>query len=141
MSGKYTRKNYDQCALAQQTKQMTDPLELIMDPTKYVNNNNLSRPIGEYPMRPYDRIDIESSMMGLDRLESNCDSTKLPFCGSNGCMLPGDPRIGPHITPYVSERGGPGDNAVVTTNMRMPTNAGYRQNSNWQDNNSQKRRS
>jgi len=126
MAGRFTGKRYDQCALTQSTKQSTDPLELIMDPTKYVNCNNLCQPSSEtFPRNTASLVDIESSMWGLDKLASNCDAAKHPFCGPSGCLLTSDPRVGPHMTPYVCERGLDGSPAVVTTNMRMPTNPGF----------------
>jgi hypothetical protein len=125
MAGQFTRKNYDQCALAQRTKQSTDPLELVMDVNKYVNCNNICKPSGEHRPNSANLVDVESSLWGLDKLASNCDASKHPFCGPNGCLLTGDPRVGPHITPYACERGPDGSNAVITTNMRMPHNPGY----------------
>lgn len=125
MSGRYTRKNYDNCAYAQQTKQSTDPLELILDVNKYVNANNMGQPVGEYPKNTAQLVDIESALMGRDHLSSKCDTFKHPFCAENGCLLSSDPRIGPHVTPYASNWGHDNETAVITTNMRMPTGPGY----------------
>lgn len=125
MAGKFTRKNYDECALVQQTNQSTAPLELIMDVNKFVNPNNICKPYGDRPMNAAQLVDIESSMMGLDKMASRCDSMKHPFCGENGCLLPSDPRIAPHINPLACSWGRAGDTAVINTNMRMPANPGY----------------
>ena len=125
MAGRFTRKSDDQCAIAQYTKQSTDPLELVMDVNKYINVNNICKPQGVTPPNAAALVDIESSMWGLDKLASRCDTSKHPFCGPSGCLLASDPRIKPHITPYACERGQTGENAVITTNMRMPTNPGY----------------
>ncbi|BCS83080.1 hypothetical protein QLL95_gp1043 [Cotonvirus japonicus] len=125
MSGSFTRKMYDGCATQQVTKQSTDPLELILDVNKYVNCNNLCK----LPRNPNPSsaqlVDVESSLRGIDKLASRCDSAKHPFCAPNGCLLTNDPRVPPHITPYACERGHAGDRAVITTNMRMPTHPGY----------------
>ena len=126
MSGRFTRKMYDGCAMQQDTKQSTDPLELVLDVTKYVHCNNICRPAKEYPPNSALLVDIESSLMGLDKLASKCDTAKHPFCAANGCLLTNDSRVGPHITPYACERGQAGENAVITTNMKMPQHPGYR---------------
>lgn len=125
MAGRFTRKIYDDCALKQDTKQSTDPLEFMLDITKHVHCNNLCRPLGQPPANPVLLVDIESSLMGLDKVASRCDSTKHPFCASNGCLLTNDRRIAPHATPYACDRGRMGDNAVITTNMKAPTHPGY----------------
>lgn len=134
MSGRFTRRMYDDCAMKQNTKQSTDPLELTLDVTKYIHCNNICKPDGSQNYRNIQSpqyqpqaslVDIESSLMGIDKLSSKCDSSKHPFCGPNGCLLTNDPRISPHITPYACERGHDGDNAVVTTNMIMPRNSGF----------------
>jgi len=116
---------YDNCALQQNTRQSTDPLSLVMDITKYVNCNNLCRPNRQYPPNAALLVDIESSLWGIDKLASKCDSAKYPFCAPNGCLLNSDPRIGPHITPYACDWGHLHDPAVVTTNMSLPLNPGY----------------
>lgn len=125
MSGSFTRLRYDNCAFAQDTKQSTDPLELIIDPTKYVNCGNICRPGSQYPPNAALLVDVESSLRGIDKLASECNRAQHPFCGPNGCLLTKDPRVAPHITPYACERGHDGEKAVITTNMRMPTNPGY----------------
>lgn len=126
MSGRFTRRMYDNCAFQQNTKQSTDPLDFNIDVTKYVNCQNLCGPTGNYVEDAALLVDIESSLWGIDKISSTCDMSKYPFCGPLGCMLTNDPRIGPHITPYACERGKNGDNAVITTNMKMPTNPGFR---------------
>jgi hypothetical protein len=126
MSGRFTRKMYDGCAIQQDLKQSTDPLELIMDVNKYVNCNNICKPVGQYPQNAASLVDVESSLWGIDKLASKCDSAKHPFCSPNGCLLTKDPRVPPHITPYACERGHVGDNAVITTNMQMPKHPGFR---------------
>ncbi len=126
MSGRFTRKMYDGCSMQQNVKQSTDPLELVLDVNKYVHCNNICRPTAHFPPNAAQLVDVESSLMGIDKLASDCDSSKHPFCGPNGCLLTKDPRVAPHITPYACERGHLGDNAVVTTNMQMPLNSGYR---------------
>jgi hypothetical protein len=127
MAGKFTRKIYDSCAYQQDVKQSTDPLELILDVTKYVHCNNICHPTNRnYPPNPALLVDIESSLWGIDKLSSNCDQAKYPFCGLNGCLLTKDPRVAPHITPYACERGRAGENAVVTTNIKIPTDSGIR---------------
>lgn len=126
MAGKFTRKIYDNCAYQQDVRQSTNPLELILDVTKYVHCGNICHPNGEYPPNPALLVDIESSLWGIDKLSSKCDKAKYPFCGPTGCLLTKDPRIAPHITPYACERGRAGENAVVTTNISMPTDSGIR---------------
>jgi len=125
MAGKFTRKMYDCCATQQDTKQSTDPLELVLDVNKYVNCNNICRPTEQYPSNSASLVDVESSLWGIDKLASNCDVAKHPFCGPYGCLLTRDPRVAPHITPYACQWGHNGENAVVTTNMQMPKDAGY----------------
>ena len=124
MTGRFTRKMYDGCALEQNVKQSTNPLELILDVNKYVNCNNICKPNGRAPQNAAQLVDIESSLWGIDKTASHCDYTKHPFCGPRGCLLTKDPRIEPHITPYACERGYDGENAVITTNMKMPTHSG-----------------
>lgn len=125
MSGRFTRKMYDGCAIQQDVKQSTDPLELILDVTKYVHCNNICKPAKQYPSNAAQLVDVESSLWGIDKLSSKCDGAKHPFCGPNGCLLTKDPRVAPHITPYACERGHVGENTVVTTNMQMPKHPGF----------------
>jgi hypothetical protein len=124
MAGRFTRQMYDNCSYIQDTKQSTDPLELIIDVTKYVNCGNLCRPDRQYPPNAALLVDVESSLWGIDKLSSRCDSEKHPFCGPT-CLLTNDPRVAPHITPYACERGKMGDKAVIKTNMKPSTNPGY----------------
>jgi len=90
-----------------------------------VHCNNICRPADQYPPSAALLVDVESSLWGIDKVSSKCDTDKHPFCGPQGCLLTKDPRIPPHITPYACERGLDGDNSVVTTNMRMPTDSGF----------------
>lgn len=126
MAGEFTRELYDRCNLLQNTRQSTEPLNLIMDITKFVNCGNLCTPSHQYPPNGALLVDVESSLWGLDKINSKCDKAKHPFCGPYGCMLTRDPRIAPHITPYACERGHRGESAVITTNMKMPLTPGYR---------------
>lgn len=126
MSGRFTRSMYDSCALQQNVKQSTDPLEFILDSSKYINNNNICRPTSNIPYNPAYLVDVESSLWGLDKISSKCDTSKYPFCAPNGCLLTKDPRVPAHITPYACERGYAGEKAVITTNMRKPTDPGFR---------------
>lgn len=124
MSGRFTRKMYDDCSSQQNLKQSTNPLELILDVNKYVHCHNICKP-KDYPPSAASLVDLESSLWGIDKISSDCDIAKHPFCGPYGCLLTRDPRIPEHITPYACERGHDGDNAVVTTNMKMPAHPGY----------------
>lgn len=125
MSGNFTRKMYDGCAYRQNVKQSTDPLGLILDVNKYINKNNICQPTLNNPEGVASLVDVESSLMGIDKLESDCDNTKYPFCRSTGCLLTNDSRVIPHMTPYACEWGKFGDNAVITTNMSMPSDTGF----------------
>lgn len=126
MSGRFTRKMYDTCALDQNVKQSTDPLELVLDVNKYVHCNNICKPSEtRYTPSGISLVDVESSLWGIDKISSRCDSDKHPFCGPQGCLLTRDPRVPPHITPYACERGREGDNAVITTNIKRPNGPGY----------------
>ncbi len=120
----FTKKKYDECYTNQEINQKTAHLPLVMDLNKYVNCNNLCKqPNTQFPQ--YNQlIDIESSLMGLDRPSSNCNNNQYPLCASNGCLLTNDNRIPQFTTPYVCERGRDGEKAVVTTNMKLPTNSG-----------------
>lgn len=126
MAGRFTRKIYDNCAQQQNTKQSTDPLELVLDVNKYVHCNNACVPSKPFEKNAAQLVDIESSLWGIDKLASDCDSAKHPFCAPNGCLLTNDPRIAPFSTPFLCDRGRVGDHAVVTTNMRMPQTPGYK---------------
>ena len=125
MAGRFTNKRYDECAFAQSTKQSTDPIHLTMDINKFVNCNNICQPTGYRPPNAIQLVDIESSLWGLDKLASNCDTAKHPFCSPSGCLLTNDPRVAPHINPQSCSWGHTGQPGVVTTNMSMPTNAGF----------------
>ena len=125
MSGHFTRKMYDGCAFNQDLKQSTDPLSLIMDVNKYVNCNNACKSPEQRLDSAASLVDVESSLWGIDKTSSRCDTSKHPFCGQNGCLLTNDSRLN-NSTPFLCERGRLGDNtAVVTTNMQMPTNPGF----------------
>lgn len=127
MSGIQTRTRYDGCAFLQDVKQSTDPLELIMDPTKYINCNNICQPNSQYSANVLPRVDIESALWNLDKVETRCDIGKYPFCNTSGCLLSNDPRIPPNINPIgcLWNRIDDPNKAVITSNMRRATNAGY----------------
>ena len=132
MSGRFTRKMYDGCAFQQDVRQSTSPLDYQLDPTKYVNCNNLCQP-KQYPENSAQLVDVESSLWGLDKLSSKCDEAKHPFCAKNGCLLTKDPRVGPHMDPLACEWNHVGDRnpGVISTNMVMPRSNGIpRQNPN-----------
>ncbi|RZK25201.1 MAG: hypothetical protein EOO43_06125 [Flavobacterium sp.] len=116
---------YDDCAYTTNIKQSTDSLELILDVTKYVNYKNRCAAVPRYPDNSLSLVDVESSLWGIDKLSSECDMFKHPFCKKTGCILTSDSRIPTNAPPYLCERGGYGSDAVVTTNMRMPTNPGF----------------
>ena len=126
MSGKFTRKMYDNCSFDQNLKQSTDSLELILDVNKFVHCNNICKPVIQNSPNPALLVDVESSLWGIDKLSSDCHETKHPFCAKTGCLLTKDPRIGSHITPFACERGKAGENSVITTNMKMPTHSGLK---------------
>lgn len=127
MAGRFTRSMYDSCAFQQDVHQSTQPLELMMDVNKYVNCSNICKPARQYPPAGISLVDVESSLWGLDKILSRCDQSKYPLCGPNGCLVNGDPRIPRHMTPFACSWGHDSDRnpGVITTNMRMPTNAGY----------------
>ena len=123
MSGRFTRRMYDDCATDQDTKQSTGQLNMILDLTKFVNCNRSCNPDNKFVQNiqnPFDLVDVESSLMGIDRPASNCDIEKYPYCASKGCILTGDSRVPQHTNPYVCERGYDGDNTLVQSNMKMP---------------------
>ena len=126
MAGRFTRGTYDLCSINQSTQQSIEPVDFVMDPTKYVNNGNLCNPSLNFMHHAQTLTDIESSLQGRDKSLSRCDSFKYPLCGNKGCLLTTDPRIPQHSTPYACERGKQGDtNTVVNTNRVMPTHPGY----------------
>ncbi len=63
----------------------------------------------EYSPTSAQLVDVESSLWGIDKLSSDCDISRHPFCTPVGCLLTRDPRVAPHITPYACERGQIGD--------------------------------
>lgn len=125
MSGIFTRNMYDNCAFQQDVKQSTGPLGLTMDLNKYINCENNCKSPTDYSKDQVSRVDTESSLRGMDKIASKCDIAKHPFCAMNGCLLTNDVRAPPNITPYIYERGYTGENALVTSNMKRPTNPGY----------------
>jgi hypothetical protein len=129
MSGYSTRLRYDKCSYDQFLKQETDPLSLVTDIDKYVNKNFACRSGSDAPQRNTASIvDIESSLRGIDKVSSDCDQYKHPFCGPRGCLLTKDPRVAPHVTPWIYERGDVDDTSSVTkTNIRKPTGTVFKQ--------------
>jgi hypothetical protein len=125
MAGNLTRRSYDNCAFQQSSKQLTDPLVLTMDINKYINCNSMFDRSG-IPVQTLNAqqiADVESALWGLDKSYTKCDGDKYPFCSASGCLLTNDQRV-QFNPPYVLERGKTGDNAVVTTNMRLPSTNG-----------------
>lgn len=116
MAGKFTRKMYDDCALDQDIKINNDSLELLMDVTKYVHTKNICGRTSNFANSSL--IDMESSLLGLDKLASNCNIAKYPHCSALGCMVTNNHE---YNNPYACERGHTGDNAIITTNMKMPS--------------------
>jgi hypothetical protein len=130
MAGLYTRKMYDNCALQQDTKQSTDQLELLLDPTKYIHCDNICQPSNntkytEYPPDGALLVDVESDLTGRTKFASRCDSEQYPFCAASGCLLPNDVRVPNNVDPEACSWGHSGERAVITTNMRMPNGPGY----------------
>lgn len=124
MSGRSTRRIYDECAYQQEVKLSTGQNNSVMDINRYVNSRNMCRPDGVFRRDGYANVDLESSLWGLDKIASDCDKTKHPFCSTNGCIVTRDPRINPYKNPVACERGKIGENSVVTTNMRLPSHNG-----------------
>jgi hypothetical protein len=121
MSGKYTNSMYDTCAFQKNVKESTKPLSFYLDANKYVNCHCPSGP-HKSVKTVGDMTDIESSLKGIDKIASHCDIAKHPNCTQLGCLTTNPIN---YISPYAYERGQDGENAVVTTNMKKPTNAGY----------------
>lgn len=128
MAGHFSKKMYDNCAFQQDVNQITRPYNLVMDDTKYVRKSGVCGDPSAIPRRASDLVDIESSLMGMDKTASHCNTSKHPFCGQNGCLLTNDPRIKKHVTPFICDRGRDGDHSVITTNMKMPKHPGFATN-------------
>lgn len=127
MSGNLTRQMYDACAQEQYSKQSTDQLEFNLDINKYVNQNKLCTPdTNAVSQNTLALVDIESALKGIDKMASKCDADMYPLCGSNGCLLNNDKRIAPTINPRACERGGIGQQAVITNNIPRPQSNGLR---------------
>jgi hypothetical protein len=130
MSGNFTRRKYDTCANVQYTKSSTDPMNFNLDPVKYINCNNICQPLGipNGNKSYYAPVDVESSLWGIDRRSSDCNSFKYPFCADKGCLITQNPLIAPHITPFACERGryDEKNKAVIKTNMRPYQDSGIR---------------
>ena len=77
----HTRSMYDRCNMSQDLKQATAQLPLTMDINKYINPNSTGSNI-----RP---VNVESSLMRLDRTNSGCNQGEYPFCGPTGCHVGG----------------------------------------------------
>jgi hypothetical protein len=125
MAGRFTRRMYDGCAFKQDTRQSTEPLDYQLDVTKYVNCNNMCAPKVVNP-GAVGLVDVESSLWGLDKLSSKCDSMQHPFCGPAGCLLTKDSRVPFNRNPLACERGLTCEpyNAVIKSNMCPSTSSG-----------------
>ena len=118
MAGRFTGLQYDPCAIEQKTRQSEAPLGHMMDVTKFVHPNRFQNgpTVPKLPQRSI--VDVESCLMGLDRVQTRCDGGLYPSCGENGCLLRADSGIPPNDTPYIFERGTYGDRkSVVSSNI------------------------
>jgi hypothetical protein len=116
MSGAFTRKMYDSCAIQQDVRQSTNPMEHVMDVHRYINCSGTCKPSICYPQK-IPLVDIESQLMGLGQSASNCYINKPPY------RKIAEPYFSP---PYVCEWGHQGEDTVITTNMKMPQNSGVK---------------
>jgi len=126
MAGRFTREMYDNCAFRQDTRQSTDPMEYQLDVTKFVNCGNLCRPKSVKP-NPVLNVDVESSLLGLDRINSKCDQARQPLCYPS-CLLTNDPRLpqnNSHVDPTACSWGHLNERATVKTNMSLPNGPGF----------------
>lgn len=123
MSGEFTRKLYDDCALNQNTRDSTAPLGYQMYAGKFTGYNDICP--SQLNSDNLALVDVESSMLGLDRIASNCNEAQYPLCNkTTGCLLTNDPRTQGNVNPLACSWGRPGERAVINTNMKMPTNTG-----------------
>ena len=79
MAGRFTRRIYDNCNFQEDLKRRTDPLELVMDVTKFVHHKNICRPSHTYPPTSAQLVDVESSLWGIDKTASNCYQDQYVF--------------------------------------------------------------
>lgn len=104
MDSRLTGLRYDPCAAQQHHQQQTAPFEHMMDISKFVHPNRLHSGPESRPLGQLDIVDVESSLMGLDRVQSRCEGGRYPLCSENGCLINRDGRIPTNDTPYVFDR-------------------------------------
>lgn len=124
MSGKFTRKSYDECAIHRDIQDSISPINYHMEPRKYINNSRseIKPSFNLDNSNKYSLIDIESGLLGLDQFASLCDEYKYPLCNkTTGCILTHDPSI-KNVEPLVNFWGYPGDKTVITTNRKLLNN-------------------
>lgn len=123
MSGEFTRKLYDDCALNQNTRDSTAPLGYQLYAGKFVGNQTVCP--SKLANNNLALVDIESSLFGYDRIASNCNEAQYPLCHkTTGCLLTNDKRTLGNVNPLACSWGRPGTEAVVNTNMKKPTSTG-----------------
>lgn len=121
MSGYFTRCMYDPCAEQENTRRKTAHSEFTFDINKYVNSSNSCDHVnGNYGLARL--IDVESGLIGLDRVHSHCNGGKYPGTSQKGCNV-GDNTTNNYKSPYILERGDT-KQSVVSSNIPKPTSTG-----------------
>jgi hypothetical protein len=107
MTSRFTGLRYDQCAAQQHSQQQQAPIEYMMDIDKFVHPKRPQTGPDARPLGQLDIVDVESSLMGLDRVKTRCEGGRYPLCNQNGCLINRDSRIPQNDTPYILERNVP----------------------------------
>jgi hypothetical protein len=114
-----TRLIYDPCAYRQDLKQSTDPLAYQLYAGKYYNCDGCRPEGGKFTDNPLVLVDIESELKLLNRINTNCNNFKHPFCETGNCIGTFDPNLPPYTTPWACERD------IVPNNIKKMTHPGY----------------
>lgn len=109
--GTFNRLNYDNCAYDTKLRQSTDPLQYHMSRYKFENCSRCSYDGSFYA--PYDLVNQESELRGINRMNSRCPSKKY-----NGSYRNSKPKNMPVIYP-------PELTPVVWTNIKKKQDKGY----------------
>lgn len=121
---------YDKCAYSQKIQTSTDPLKYQLYYGKFDNSgrcNKQQQYNGQYESCQQQcytnssllRVDVESDLKGIDRLNSQCVTFKYhPNCtNSKTCVKKNDPRVPSSSPPFLCE--------IRPTNESVAKNKGF----------------
>jgi hypothetical protein len=116
-AGRFNRLKYDNCASQRADVQRTDPFKYVMYEGKHEHNQKCTD--GRNFYHPYDLVDIETELRGVNRSATKCPQFQYnPSCKkSDRCLSTFDETVPVVMAPEVCP--------IVKSNIPRQNNPGY----------------